>query len=495
VARGVPLGATLLALVALLPGGGARPAVAAAGRCEWLAGDLHVHTTFSHDSYGGPSDDNTGPEEAYTLGHSVASQFVVAAARGLDFLAITDHNDVRSQSDPGFGSSGVVGIPGYEASYRGHAQMLGARRVYEGPDATAADVQALAGALREDGGVFQVNHPAEGSTDFPHDRDWSYGHAVVPDTVEVWNISRLWQPPLPSGSSNDDAIRFWEGFLDAGHHVAATGGSDNHYLATTAVQGVGQPTTWVCARDASAAGVLQGLSAGRTFVSHQPPAHRGPRLFLEGDGNRDGDFESVVGDEVAPRTPLRVRVEGAPGSLLQLYGTGGRALGDPVPVTSAEFVHELAPGADLTWVRAELYEPDAGAERAAACDGLFGGETTYCRNDLAVLAMTSAIFLAEDEPFDPATTLTYDGPAAAKVGSEVVFSATLTGSDGPVAGAPVTFTYRGRAYPAVTDAGGRAAATAKVTGPPGSYELRAEFAGTERYSPSSWVGTFTVTTP
>src|SRR6266550_9285638 len=78
---------------------------------EWVAGDLHVHTTYSHDSYGGPGDDNTGPDEAYTLGHSVTSQFAIAASRGLQYLAITDHNDIRSQSDPGFGSCGVIPVP------------------------------------------------------------------------------------------------------------------------------------------------------------------------------------------------------------------------------------------------------------------------------------------------------------------------------------------------------------------------------------------------
>ncbi|MDQ3982403.1 MAG: CehA/McbA family metallohydrolase, partial [Actinomycetota bacterium] len=442
-------------------------------------------------SYGGPSDDNTGPDEAYTLGHPVASQFAVAAGRGLDFTAITDHNDVRSQSDAGFGSAAVLGVPGYEASYRGHAQMLGAQKVYEGPHETAADVQALADALRADGGVFQINHPAEGSTDFPHDRDWTYGHAVVPDTVEVWNISRLWQPPAPSGSSNDDAIRFWEGFLDAGHRVAATGGSDNHYLATTPVQGVGQPTTWVCAEQATVAGVLGGLRAGRTFVSHQPPAHRGPRIFLEGDANRDGVYESMVGDEIPRASPLRVRVEGAPGALLQVVGTGGRPLGEPVAVTGADFSHDLTPGPEVTWVRAEIYEPDAAEERAAACDGLFGGETTYCRNDLAVLGMTSALFLAE--PFDPATTLVYDGPPSATVGSTAIFSATLTGSDGPLADAPVTFTYRDRVYPATTDSAGVATATVRVTGPPGTYDLAAAFPGDGRHDASVWRGTFTVT--
>ena len=479
--------ATLISLLPSLAGG----AASASTHCTWAAGDLHVHTTYSRDSYGGPEDDNTGFEEAYTLGHSVQSQFLVASARGLDFTAITDHNDVRSQDDAGFGSSGVVGLPGYEASYRGHAQMLGARRVYEGPSATAADVQALADALRADGGAFQINHPAEGSTDYPHDRDWSYGHAVVPDTVEVWNISRLWQSPLPSGSSNDDAIRFWEGFLDAGHRVAATGGSDNHYLATTGVQGVGQPTTWVCADEVSQAGILAGLRAGRTSISHQPPSHQGPRIFLEGDADRDGAYEAVIGDEVPPSTPLRVRVEGAPGSILEVTGTSGRRLGEPVPVAGPAFTYELTPAADVTWVRAEIYEPDAGAERAAACDGVFGGDSTYCRNDLATLAMTSAIYLAE--PFDPATALVYDGQVTGYEGTKGLFTATLTGSDGPIEGATLTFTYRDRPYQAVTDAAGRATVRMIFTGPAGPYPLTVTYEGSERYSPSSWTGTFTVT--
>src|SRR4051812_50120375 len=107
----------------------ALPASASAGR--WVAGDLHVHTTYSHDSYGGPGDDNTGPEDVFTLGHTVTDDFAIARARGLDFLAISDHMDVRSQSDPGFGTSGVLGLPAYENSLDGHAQMLGAKHLYD----------------------------------------------------------------------------------------------------------------------------------------------------------------------------------------------------------------------------------------------------------------------------------------------------------------------------------------------------------------------------
>jgi hypothetical protein len=360
---------------------------------RWLAGDLHAHTTYSHDSYGGPSDDNTGAEEAFALGHPVASQFAVAAGRGLDFLAITDHNDVRSQIDPGFGAQGVLGLPGYEASLDGHAQALGASRVLSPGDSSAGAVQALADQLRAEGGVFQVNHPAEGSTSFPDDIDWSYGYAVRPDTVEVWNISRLYQPPLPSASSNDDAVRYWEGWLDRGAHVGATGGSDNHYLATTAIQGVGQPTTWVHARAPTAAAVLRGLRHGRTFISHQPPRHAGPRIFLEADGRGGRGFEAIVGDTVPPRSRMRVRVHGGAGTFLRVITDGGRQAIGPVAVTSPVFGHRFRLPAGTTWARAELFDPDLAEQRGGACDEPLGGETTYCRNMLAISAMTSAIYL------------------------------------------------------------------------------------------------------
>jgi hypothetical protein len=357
----------------------------------WLAGDLHVHTTYSHDSYGGPSDDNTGPDEAYTAGLTVAQQFTLAASRGLDYVAITDHNDVRSQSDPGFGAHGVVGVGAYENSLDGHAQMLGADQVYDRSLGAAAQRDAL----QADGGVFQINHPVEGG-----EVDWGPGHSIVPDAVEVWNISRLYQPPLPSASDNDAAVRFWEQFLDAGHRVAATGGSDSHWASTVAIQGVGSPTTWVFASEATEAGVLDGVRAGRTMVSARPPAQGGARVFLEADVDGDGTFEAMVGDAAPVGTAMRARVDGAPGAELRIITDGGTLATPPVAVTTPIFEHRFRAPAG-TWVRAEVARPDLADERGAVC----GDATSYCRNLLLVEAMTSALYLV------PAVTTELDDGA------------------------------------------------------------------------------------
>lgn len=85
-------------------------------RGEWLAGDFHCHSVFSGDVWGGPGDDNTGPQQAYTYGHTPGEQIAMAERNGLDFLAITDHNRVESIHQPDYRSDRLVLVPGYEHS-------------------------------------------------------------------------------------------------------------------------------------------------------------------------------------------------------------------------------------------------------------------------------------------------------------------------------------------------------------------------------------------
>jgi hypothetical protein len=354
---------------------------------RWLAGDLHVHTCYSHDSYCPPDDDNTGPDEFYVAGLTVGERFAEAAARGLDFLAITDHTAIRSQTDPGFASHGVIGLPAYENSLRGHAQMLGARRIYDKGDSSAAAVNRMADELRADGGVFQMNHPfyADPSTltDCTAEFDWKYGLDVVPDAVEAWNSASA---SLPGMSA------YWERcWLDRGFRIGATGGSDSHWLSTDAVQGAGNPTTWVLADRATPKGLLAAIRAGRTTISRLPPGEGGGRLLLEADRDGDGDFESGIGDTVPPGAALRVRSVGGVSGLLRVRANGETLVED-------EF---LGPGATLDvpavgeagWVRAELRFTPAQIQETLRCPAIPEADFLPCPVDQALEAMTSPIWL------------------------------------------------------------------------------------------------------
>src|SRR4051794_41811769 len=102
---GVRLVVTLVCAVALL----ALPGAASAGR--WVAGDLHVHTTYSHDSYGGPADDKTRAEDLYTPGPTVTDDLPIPPTPRPHLPAASHHKDLRSPSGPPLGPDGGPRLP------------------------------------------------------------------------------------------------------------------------------------------------------------------------------------------------------------------------------------------------------------------------------------------------------------------------------------------------------------------------------------------------
>ena len=121
-------------------------------------------------------------------------------------------------------------------------------------------------------------------------------------------------------------------------------------------------------------------------------------MFLEGDRDGDGHYESMVGDTVKRRARLRVRVENAPGSYVRIVTDGGREAFAPLLVTGARFERRfrLRRGRQ-TWVRAEVYGEDAQRGRQQGCTAIFGHDgalaETYCTNKVAMQALSSALFL------------------------------------------------------------------------------------------------------
>jgi hypothetical protein len=360
-----------------------------AGAESWLAGDVHVHTCYSHDAWcpGEPPQE----EALYSSHGTVAQRFQEAALKGLDFLVVSDHNDVGAQSDPGFGTAGVLGVPAYEASLAGgHAQMLGATRVYDDGSGDATSTNALADALRLDGGVFQANHPADSATeDFTaceqadiaawntNPLHWKYGYAVLPDSIEVWNTTTLIQP----------SQLFYECWLQRGARIGITGASDSHGANQA---NVALPTTWVRASGETPAAVIDAIRAGRTTVSRVAPAGGGARLLIEADRDRDGSYESSMGDQVPSGTPMRVRADRQSGTGLVRVRANGTTLVDGEPLPPGGEVAFTAP-ADEGWAYAVLYMADGTSAVDPGCRPLDQPVST-CSEDLAIAAMTSPIW-------------------------------------------------------------------------------------------------------
>ena len=247
---------------------GRRRLPAAPGR-TWLAGDLHSHTVHSDGAL-------TVPELAS-----------LAVSRGLDFLAVTDHNTVSHHRELASASAvyGVTLVPGQEVTTsRGHAGVLGDTGWID--FRTSAD--AWLAAAERGGGLMSVNHP------FGGDVSWLHAMERRPPLLEVWHWSWLdptWTTPLS----------WWQAWDPAAIPV---GGSDWHRPGSDSP--LGRPTTWVeCDEDSGVSGVLDGLRAGRVAITAERNGpilvrHDGGFIAIGADGllvaDPEGPYRRVAGD-------------------------------------------------------------------------------------------------------------------------------------------------------------------------------------------------------
>jgi hypothetical protein len=123
------------------------------------------------------------------------------------------------------------------------------------------------------------------------------------------------------------------------------------------VQGVGQPTTWVYARDRSAGAILDAVRAGRTFIADEPPGLAGPTIHLRADEKWPGGGQGEVGGSVGALGPLDIKVHShnSAGSRLRIVASGKVVADELVtsPVHSRTFSDIVL--AEDGWVRAELF--------------------------------------------------------------------------------------------------------------------------------------------
>ena len=229
-----------------------------------LKGDLHTHTLASD-----------GVLTLDELGRH-------ALRHGLDFLAVTDHNQMVSK-DALPNIEGLTMIPGVEWShYQGHANFIGVDRPFDGTYFTdnLDDTRAIFTTARARGALITLNHPFEETCPYSFDFD-----ALPFDALEVWNG--------PMRESNLRAIALWQGMLSSGQKVPICGGSDYH--RDRLFQILGGPTLCVYAPSASMADILSAVRGGHSFITFSP---EGPTLQLQSGEAIMGDSRFFEGGQV-----------------------------------------------------------------------------------------------------------------------------------------------------------------------------------------------------
>ncbi len=226
-------------------------------RLRAFKGDLHVHTLASDGVL------HVDELAQHALRH------------GLDFLAITDHNQMASAASlPKI--PGLTLIPGIEwTHYKGHVNFTGVDEPYDGSFManTIEEVQARFRSARKRGALITLCHPFDEGCPFLFDID-----SLPFDLLEIWNG--------PMRMSNMQAIGLWNSMLAAGKKIPVCGGSDYHRSQLFLFPG--GPTTCVYAMSASPADILSGLKQGHAYITFAPD---GPSLEMNAG-------EAILGDSV-----------------------------------------------------------------------------------------------------------------------------------------------------------------------------------------------------
>ena len=342
------------------------PPLAAGAR--WYRGDFHTHT--------GHSDGYCASRKGVKAPCPLLRTLEAAAARGLDFVAVTDHNTTSHFAEiaalqPAFDD--LLVIPGREVTtFQGHFNVFGAVDDIDfqlgGP--RAPDIGEILDQVGKAGGLASINHPAMPSGEVCMGCGWTVENTPFQrfQAVEIANGGAL----ALTGNMADDplsGVGFWEARLKDGARLTAIGGSDNHDALASPDKppAVGWPTTVVWAEALSTSAILEGVRKGRVFID------------LDGTRDRTLDFNaSTKAARAHPGETLRdaegavdlsARVTGAKGASVRFISSNPNSQGwsgllesddDVVEFTELDVWGDGGGPANLTtyWVRAEVRAPD-----------------------------------------------------------------------------------------------------------------------------------------
>ena len=289
----------------------------------WYRGDLHTHTLHSDGKL------------------TVSELAGLAREAGLDFIAITDHNNTAHQVET-FPENGLLHIVGEEVTTPGgHANVwgLGPRDFVDFrllPGETG--IESVVREVTERGALFSINHPVAREC---AQCSWTHPIPEGVAAIEIWNGHQ---------GPQEQAVALWDELLRSGRRLTGVGSSDWHRHPQVIARG----SVRVLAPELSTPAILAAVRQGRVVVMGEARSET-PTLSV-----RAGAETAAIGEtlSVAGGAALRVEVEapGLAGGRADLYWNGEKAASSPLGGEHRVVFERTASAAG--YVRAQLYDAE-----------------------------------------------------------------------------------------------------------------------------------------
>ena len=316
----------------------------------WYRGDLHMHT--------GHSDGSCKSQNGNKVPCPVFVTLQAAATRGLDFIAVTDHNttshfDALRELQPYFDR--LLLIPGREiTTFQGHANLYGTTEFvdFRVGSSSVPDMKTLLDRVGLSGGLISINHPGLPTGEACMGCGWS------PKAEDMRLVQAVETVNGGTEEGPYSGVPFWEKQLNAGYKPTAIGGSDNHNpdLPPDKPGSVRSPTTVVYATELSVPALLTGIRSGRVFVDLTASKDRLLDFSAEvktGKATMGGALQAGSGDSVS----LSAHVTGCAGSQVRFLVDGQSDASIPsLAITSADqtLTSQWHSDGKRHWLRADV---------------------------------------------------------------------------------------------------------------------------------------------
>ncbi|MET9670132.1 CehA/McbA family metallohydrolase [Streptomyces sp. NPDC006475] len=296
----------------------------------WYRGDCHVHSVHSDGR------------------RTLAEIATLARAAGLDFINSSEHNTHSAHAHwADLAGDDLLILMGEEVTTRnGHVLALGTDPGtfvdwrYRAKDNRFGH---YAGEIRRAGGLVVPAHPHATCIGC----NWKFGFGEA-DALEVWNG--------PYTPDDEVSLADWDSTLavaarSRGRWTPAMGNSDAHRDPDP----IGTPQTVVLADDLTREAILEGISAGRSYVAESKAVSLSFSA-TGGRGKQAGIGERLRVDEDTPVT-VRLEVTGAPGCSARFVTDQGVLHTVTLPASGTGTVEWRTTPEYATYVRAEVRHP------------------------------------------------------------------------------------------------------------------------------------------